>query len=713
MQAGKAMERGVTDLPDWYGEIYPDGPRNGFFHSWADHAALFVKRSDERLLISFDDPQNQNRIPCDLDGWSSALARTRGWSHLVIQSQRPCWYRDQNLINLFQSLGAERFFDGFGNVSLVGTFMGGFGALAFAGFVPGATVVAIDPQSTLDPGAAPWDTRFSDSASLNWMLPFSDAAVGVGEAGKAYVIYDPFLATSQRHIDRLPQERLIRLKAFGCGEKVAAVLKRIGMFDTLLERAIMGKLQASEFYPAIRGRKDVYAYSRSLENHLLERGKDVLAKRFRQAFRRRTRMARDNAAVVPAVAEVDFMQNPSRLAARRWPRTDGNVWMLDKRDKALRYMSDRYRGRVMGFEERGGVTLAQTPDTAIGIVAFGSGAMAERPFAEEFEFHVVDEALNGQGPAVGAQAQGIATELYKDKAGRALRTVLAISAIRAGMTQDEADPGNMVYQTMLDRISAARDVLQDWGKSFFVDRVALRLLAGQPHLSEAQAAGHYVSVVQALRKDIPLITGQGSYPMIVLSQSAGTRTDGRSEVILAEGRLDLDNPTMKFVVAGPCYPYDFMDEMPASHSPQAQMLIDELEVLAVSERQRGRSWHCPSLRFASLDGQMITAEFTTLGPLMFEGDPEGFSLDGCDNDARIVSVEADVDRVRVTCDRRPAGQALRLCYAWGARADGRTARAANRGNLRDTWSAPSLTSPGQTLYRYALSGRVNVVEGWR
>lgn len=718
MQVGEDIEREDAGLPDWYGEIFPNGARDGFFHSWADHAVLFVKRSEKRLLISFDDPQNPTRFPSELDAWSGALARKRDWSHLVIQSQRPRWYRDQNLINLFQTLDDEGFFNSFENVSLIGAFMGGFGSLSFSGLVPGATVVAIDPQSTLNPDTAPWDTRFSGSDELDWTLPLSDAATGIENAGKVYVIYDPFMQLAQRHIDRLSQNSLTPLKAFGCGEKVSAVLQRIGVFDTLLERAITGELQQAEFYRAIRGRKDVYAYSRSMEQNLLQRGRAALAERFRSAFRQRSRKMRGQAQAVaqPAAPEPpdapDVTQTAPQLVSHRWPRTDGNVWMLEQRDNTLRYMSDQYQGRLMGFEERDGITLAQTPDTAIGIVAFGSGSLAERPFAEAFEFHVLDETLNGRVPATGAQAQGIATQLYKDNAGRALRTILAISAIRSAVTAQETDPGHATYQTMLDRISTARDALQDRGKSLFVDRVALRLLTGEPQLTEAQAAAHYVSVARALRKDIPLVTGQGSFPMIVLSQGAGSQVDGRSEVILAEGRLDLDNPTMKFVVASPSYPFAFMDEMPASHSADAQMLIDELEALAVSERQRGRPWHCPSLRFASLDGNEITAEFTTLSPLIFEGDPGGFSLEGCENDAQIEAVDAEGHCVQVQCNTPPKGRALRLCYAWGASADGKTACAANRGSLRDSWSRASLTSPGKTLFRYALSGRVNIVEAW-
>ena len=45
-----------------------------------------------------------------------------------------------------------------------------------------------------------------------------------------------------------------------------------------------------------------------------------------------------------------------------WPRERGNVWMLENRDGVLRYLSDRWNGRVIGF--RGAQRQNTGPDAA-------------------------------------------------------------------------------------------------------------------------------------------------------------------------------------------------------------------------------------------------------------------------------------------------------------------------------------------------------------
>ena len=62
-----------------------------------------------------------------------------------------------------------------------------------------------------------------------------------------------------------------------------------------------------------------------------------------------------------------------------WPRERGNVWMLENRDGVLRYLSDRWNGRVIGFEERNGKTLAQTPPVMRGIIAIGDACGCPAP----------------------------------------------------------------------------------------------------------------------------------------------------------------------------------------------------------------------------------------------------------------------------------------------------------------------------------------------
>jgi hypothetical protein len=179
-------------------------------------------------------------------------------------------------------------------------------------------------------------------------------------------------------------------------------------------------------------------------------------------------------------------------------------------------------------------------------------------------------------------------------------------------------------------------------------------------------------------------------------------------VILAEGRLDIEHPTLGFVIATPKYPFPMMQDMPSTHTPKAAALIDELECIAIASVQSGQPWHCPSMEMAALHKRELYVKFSTLSDLVLDNGTHGFSVEGCSNGAKITSAKTDGDMVVLTFNKAPAGE-LHVTYAWGAKSKKTDGMAANKGALRDSWSADSLVYPETTLFRYALSGCVKVL----
>lgn len=43
-------------------------------------------------------------------------------------------------------------------------------------------VIALDPQSTMDPRVVPWETRFAEARRQDWTGPFADARAGAAKA---------------------------------------------------------------------------------------------------------------------------------------------------------------------------------------------------------------------------------------------------------------------------------------------------------------------------------------------------------------------------------------------------------------------------------------------------------------------------------------------------------------------------------------------------
>jgi len=278
-------------IPPWYAEIFPAGPATGWFHKWENHAASFVDRGKHQLVVSFDNLSDAGNPYPDVAPWADKFVRENGWSHLGIYARGPSWYRDADLIAHLEKLRDDGFFAQFERVTLTGTSMGGYAALAFAGLAPGATVLALSPQTTLDTSIVPWETRFRKGMRQDWTLPYSDAAHTLDTVGRAYVLYDPFMKPDMAHVMRLPQENLVHLRGFGFGHKSAVLLRRIDYLKPVMHGAVTGTLDISAFYKAARARRDLYIYRLSIEAYLMERDQEARMLRFRRAFRLRRQAA--------------------------------------------------------------------------------------------------------------------------------------------------------------------------------------------------------------------------------------------------------------------------------------------------------------------------------------------------------------------------------------------------------------------------------------
>jgi hypothetical protein len=630
MQAGESAETaGQGLLPDWYREIFPAGPRDGFYEKLGDHALIHIARAPDCLVVTFDNLSDAGYPGYDIRPWAEKFIREQGWSHLGVVAQGPTWYRDAQLIARMEALRDAGFFARFSRVVMAGASMGGFGALAFADLAPGCDVIAFSPQSTLSNDLVPWERRFDKGRAQDWSLPRSDASQTLGQAGRVWVVYDPFLQPDFDQIARLPQDKTVHLKAFGQGHKTALVLRRMDLLKSVMREAVEGRLTPQWFYKATRARKNIYLYRKVMEEHLVARGKSHRVERMVQAFRarRHAQAAQAKPAAEPPAPEPEGPRPvaPLRLnaaqrtgptgTAGRKPRTLGNVWQLHDDGESLRYLSDQYGDRVMGYEERAGVTLAQSPQVALGMVSFGGATAIPRPLPERFSYHLRDELLGQDFAPFGAEAQGVSALRLARKAGHALRTVIAFSHGQPGIVAAESTPGCDLMQGLYDSISSAQNTLSDWDKILFVDRISLDLLAGNPDLSELAASRHYIAAITALKHQVALAAGQDSLPVVVLSQKPGGRLDGRSEVILAEGRLDIHEPGLGLRVATPTYMLNFMPETVATLAPEDRLWVDEIEALAVDAALNGRAWFCPSLRQVFLQGSELVVEFATMGPL--------------------------------------------------------------------------------------------------
>ncbi len=288
-QQGEPDEQDLGGIPGWYREIFPAGPCDGFYAKLGAHSASFVDRGTHQLVVTFDNLSDAGNPRYDREPWAGKFCADNGWSHLGVYAQPPSWFRDARLISYLEGLRDDGFFKRFERVAFCGTSMGGFGAVTFCDLSPGCTVMAFSPQTTLAADLVPWEKRFAKGRAMDWSLPYSDAAEHTAQAGKVFVVYDPFLKEDATHALRLKGDNIVFLRGFGLGHKSAFMLHRMDRLKLTMAQAITGDLTPARFYAQIRNRKDIYLYRTNIESYLETMGRPALIDIFRNAFKQRRR----------------------------------------------------------------------------------------------------------------------------------------------------------------------------------------------------------------------------------------------------------------------------------------------------------------------------------------------------------------------------------------------------------------------------------------
>jgi len=276
-------------IPRWFDELRPGGEGEGFIERHLRHSLMFVRRPVNRLLVTFDNLSNVNDKSTEREPWAFKFAKDVNVSHLGVMAHVADWYRDADLIARFEKLRDDGFFDGYDRVIFAGVSMGGYAAIAFASLVPGAHVISINPQSTLDMDLVPWETRYENGRRQDWTLPLGDAAALTKDLGDVNIFYDPYHGLDKQHVSRFSGDNI---RIFHCrysDHKTAVFLRKIDALKPVMHAAIFDELTELEFYKLYRGRRDLRWYKGQVTKYFTDRGRDEIASGFGMAFRKRLR----------------------------------------------------------------------------------------------------------------------------------------------------------------------------------------------------------------------------------------------------------------------------------------------------------------------------------------------------------------------------------------------------------------------------------------
>jgi hypothetical protein len=282
-----AVDLSGLERKQWLRQISEIGDSDGFTEPLgAQHHAVFVERGDT-LLVSFEsapgiDALSETATPL---GWE--MARECDWSTLTVLCTADTWFRDPAVYTFFDQLLDDGFFDDFESVLFYGAGPCGYAAAAYSVTAPGARVVMLQPQATLDPRVTEWDERFPEMRRTDFTSRFGYAPDMLDAAQRGYVLYDPRERFDAMHSALFARPNVDRFRLPFMGSALQGDLLDLELLVPLLSAAAEDRLDRLSFARMMRARRDHTPYLRKLLMRLEGDGRMALAERLCENVTRR------------------------------------------------------------------------------------------------------------------------------------------------------------------------------------------------------------------------------------------------------------------------------------------------------------------------------------------------------------------------------------------------------------------------------------------
>ncbi|MDT8329205.1 MAG: phosphoadenosine phosphosulfate reductase [Roseovarius sp.] len=241
----------------------------------ARHAAVLVERKPI-LLVTFETHQKLTELSPQAQPFGWSMAKALGWSHLCVISNGDTWFRDARVYGYFDRLIDDGFFDDFEQVIFYGAGPCGYAAAAFSVAAPGAKVLMISPQATLDPRVAEWDDRYIKMRRKSFQDRYGYAPDMLDAAESAVLLYDPEIELDAMHAALFTRSNVMRFRTRYLGYRIQPNLIRMGMIPRVLAQMSTGKLSHLSLARLFRARRDDTSYLFSLLQRLMADQRDRL-----------------------------------------------------------------------------------------------------------------------------------------------------------------------------------------------------------------------------------------------------------------------------------------------------------------------------------------------------------------------------------------------------------------------------------------------------
>ena len=236
----------------------------GYFERLGErHFAAFCDAGTS-LLVTFETTGGIGSLHEDARPLGWHLVERTGWSHLLIACKEDTWFRAETIYRYIDRLIDDGFFEDFEEVVFYGAGPCGYAAAAYSVAAPGARVLAIQPQATLDPRIAVWDDRFTDMRRTDFTSRYGYAPDMLEAADKAFVIYDQTEELDAMHAALFTRPNVTKLRMRLAGDALQTDLLAMGTLIPLIEALMRDELDEARFARLWRARRDYPPYLRNV-----------------------------------------------------------------------------------------------------------------------------------------------------------------------------------------------------------------------------------------------------------------------------------------------------------------------------------------------------------------------------------------------------------------------------------------------------------------
>jgi hypothetical protein len=196
---------------------------------------------------------------------------------MAFLSDGDTWFRDPAIWRTIDRLIDDGFFEEFDQVLFYGEGPAGYAACAYSVAAPGARVLALRPQATLDPEVTGWDRRFLPARRRDFRSRYGFAPDMLDGSAQAHVLYDPQNLNDAMHAALYRRVNVALLPCPQTGTKVEPLLDQMHLTTPLIESAMSGALTRVSFARLWRARRSNPAYLRALLRRAELAGRPCLA----------------------------------------------------------------------------------------------------------------------------------------------------------------------------------------------------------------------------------------------------------------------------------------------------------------------------------------------------------------------------------------------------------------------------------------------------